>query len=206
MLKLTEIVILWVYYTIPFGFSLVWHFWGITFQLLNYFVWLRITDEGSIPEIRIRSILLIKSDLKWCIHLSRGLFSYFEYAGFKLNGDPATFYQWYCHRPLNNHILWWPVLCNLGKSCKSWKSTMHLAEFKYIVHKSFVWLGWGNSSVMNFEFINNVFVYLLVFCWEIFFCGFVFALFVCYDFVLLFDGFAAAVVVVVVVVVAFFWG
>ena len=26
VLKLTEIVILWVYYTIPFGFSLIWHF------------------------------------------------------------------------------------------------------------------------------------------------------------------------------------
>ena len=29
------------------------------------------------PEIRIWSILLIKSDLKWCIHLSRSLLLYF---------------------------------------------------------------------------------------------------------------------------------
>ena len=29
--------------------------------------------------MRIWSILLIKSDLKWCIHLSRSLFSYFKY-------------------------------------------------------------------------------------------------------------------------------
>ena len=43
-----------------------------------YFVWLRITDEGSVPEMRIWSILLIKSDLKWCIHLSRSLFLYFS--------------------------------------------------------------------------------------------------------------------------------
>ena len=76
VIKLTEIVILWVYYTIPFGFSLIWHFLGITFHLLNYFVWLRITDEGSVPEMRIWSILLIKFDLKWCIHLSRSLFLY----------------------------------------------------------------------------------------------------------------------------------
>ena len=41
---------------------------------LNYFIRLRITDEGSVPEISIWSILLIKSDLKWCIHLSRCLF------------------------------------------------------------------------------------------------------------------------------------
>ena len=34
VLKLTEIVILWVYYTIPFGFSLIRHFLDITFQLL----------------------------------------------------------------------------------------------------------------------------------------------------------------------------
>ena len=31
------------------------------------------TDKGSLPEMRIWSILLIKSDLKWCIHLSRSL-------------------------------------------------------------------------------------------------------------------------------------
>ena len=43
----------------------------------NYFLWLRITDEGSIPEMRIWPILLIKSDLKWCIHLSRSLYLYF---------------------------------------------------------------------------------------------------------------------------------
>ena len=52
-----EIVILGVYYTIPFGLSLIWHFWGITFQLWNYFIWLRITDEDSVPEMRIWSIL-----------------------------------------------------------------------------------------------------------------------------------------------------
>ena len=46
------------------------------FQLINYFVRLRITDEGSVPEMRIWSLLLIKSDLKWCIHLSRNLFLY----------------------------------------------------------------------------------------------------------------------------------
>ena len=36
--------------------------------------WLRITDEGSVSEMRIWSILLIKSNLKWCIYLSRSLF------------------------------------------------------------------------------------------------------------------------------------
>ena len=34
------------------------------FNFLNYFVWLRITDEVSLPEMRIWSTVLIKSDLK----------------------------------------------------------------------------------------------------------------------------------------------
>ena len=42
----------------------------------NYFVWLRITHEGSVPGVCIWSIVLIQSDLKWCIHLSRSLFLY----------------------------------------------------------------------------------------------------------------------------------
>ena len=84
MLKLFEIVILWVYYTIPFGFSLFWHVWDISFQHLIILFWLRITDEGSVPEMRIWSILLIQSDLKWCIHLSRSLFLYLECFNTKL--------------------------------------------------------------------------------------------------------------------------
>ena len=56
-LKLIEIVILWVYNTIPYGFSLFRHFLDITFQLFKCFVWLRITDEGSVPEMRKWSIL-----------------------------------------------------------------------------------------------------------------------------------------------------
>ena len=44
------------------------------FNFLNYIVWQRITEEGSVPEMRIWSIVLIISDLKWCIHLSRSLF------------------------------------------------------------------------------------------------------------------------------------
>ena len=47
------------------------------FNFLNYFVWLRITDEGSVTEMRIWSILLMKYDLNWCIHLD--LFLYFNH-------------------------------------------------------------------------------------------------------------------------------
>ena len=47
------------------------------FTFLNYFVWLRITGEGSVPEMNICSIFLMKSDLEWCIHLD--LFLYFNH-------------------------------------------------------------------------------------------------------------------------------
>ena len=57
VLKLFEIIILRVYYTIPFGFSLIRHVLDISFQLLKILFWLRITDEGSVPEMRIWSIL-----------------------------------------------------------------------------------------------------------------------------------------------------
>ena len=61
----------------PFWLKLLSALFGIIFQLFNSFLWLRITDEGSIPEMRIWSILLIKSDLKWCLHLSRSLYLYY---------------------------------------------------------------------------------------------------------------------------------
>ena len=54
------------YSTYPFCLPLI--------GLLNFFVWLRITDESSVPEMSFWSIFLIKSDLKWCIHLRRRLF------------------------------------------------------------------------------------------------------------------------------------
>ena len=55
-----EIVILLVHYTIPFGLTLFWHLWASLFNFLNYIVWQRITDEGSVPEMRIWSISLFK--------------------------------------------------------------------------------------------------------------------------------------------------
>ena len=53
-----------------------WDFREIIFNLWIYIVWRRISDEGSLPEMCKWSILLIKSDLKWCIHLSRSPFLY----------------------------------------------------------------------------------------------------------------------------------
>ena len=38
----------------------------------------KVKKEGPVPKMRIWSMLLIKSDLKWCIHLSRSLFLYYE--------------------------------------------------------------------------------------------------------------------------------
>ena len=74
VLKLIEIVILWVFLHHPCWLQLVLALSDCHFQFLNYFVWLRIPDEGSLPEMRIWSILLVLSDLKWCKHHSRSLF------------------------------------------------------------------------------------------------------------------------------------
>ena len=52
-------------------YVLVYHFCTVETTF-----WLRITDEGSVLEMCIRSILLIESDSKWCIHLSRSIFLY----------------------------------------------------------------------------------------------------------------------------------
>ena len=57
----------------PFWLNLLSSHFGIIFQFFKYFLWLKITDEGSIPEMRIWSISLIVSDLKWCIHISISL-------------------------------------------------------------------------------------------------------------------------------------
>ena len=66
VLKCIVIVILWVNYTISFGFILFWHFLASLLNFLSYFVWLRITDEDSISEMRILS----KSDLIEMVYTS----------------------------------------------------------------------------------------------------------------------------------------
>ena len=71
VLTLIEIVMFWGYYTIPFGFSLFCHILDITFQLLKLLCLAKITDEGSLPEMHLWSILLIKSDLKWSLFIFR---------------------------------------------------------------------------------------------------------------------------------------
>ena len=63
----------------PYLFKLVSAFLASLFNFLNYCIWLRITDEGLVPELRIWSILLIRSDLKCCIPLSRSIFYNFNY-------------------------------------------------------------------------------------------------------------------------------
>ena len=42
---------------------------GNHFPLFKLLIWLRISDEGSVPEMHILSILLIIFDLKWCINI-----------------------------------------------------------------------------------------------------------------------------------------
>ena len=68
--ELIGIVILWVYYTIPLASTCLGTFGTRLSNCWNYSVWPRIDDEGSVPEMLIWFILLIQSDLNWCIHLS----------------------------------------------------------------------------------------------------------------------------------------
>ena len=89
------IVILLVYYAIPFWLQLFGTFGALLLHVLNYIVWLMITDEGSVPKMRIWSILLIKSDLKWCIHLSISLFI------FQLLGE---WHCWSTRESLRAHV------------------------------------------------------------------------------------------------------
>ena len=72
VLKFIEIVIFGFIYH-PFWLQFVLAFlWYISFQLFGYFVWLRITGDGSVLEMRIWSILL-------------SLFSYCKSQAFILN-------------------------------------------------------------------------------------------------------------------------
>ena len=64
-------------FTIPSPF-------GHHFSTFETTVFLRITDEGSVPEMRIWSILLIKSDIKWCVHFIRSIFIYLFLQLYKL--------------------------------------------------------------------------------------------------------------------------
>ena len=84
-----------------FGISLS-NFW-------KYPVWLRIIDEGSVPELLIWSIILIKFYLKWCIHLSRSLLLYFDMINVLFWG-PCEFHRSFSGRDISgnvfNRLLW----------------------------------------------------------------------------------------------------
>ena len=77
-------------YAIPFGFTLFGQFLAYIFNFLIYFLWLRITEEGSVSEMRIWSVSLVKSDLKWCILLSRSLFFNINYLVSVTAGGPRS--------------------------------------------------------------------------------------------------------------------
>ena len=73
-LKLIEIVILWVFYTIPFGFNLFSHLLVITFLLFKLHCLAKDHWRGFSTRNAhmVHIVNLIR--LKWCIHLSRSLY------------------------------------------------------------------------------------------------------------------------------------
>ena len=60
----------------PFRLNLVLTLFMHHSFIFKNFNWMRITEEGSIPEMRMWSTLLIKSFSKCCKHLSRSVFSF----------------------------------------------------------------------------------------------------------------------------------
>ena len=74
----------------PFLLSLVLVLLGHHFPPFETTFWLRITDAGSVPEMRTCSILIIKSYIKLCIHLSRSIFIYFNYLVIITAGGPVS--------------------------------------------------------------------------------------------------------------------
>ena len=99
---------------------------------------MRITDESSVPEMRIWSTLLIKSDSKWCILLSRILF---------LNSNivwslPILFfvktifwiYTWRC--VCLNNITLYHMACSVMWSFLLFVKSIKILNFNYVL----VWL------------------------------------------------------------------
>ena len=52
-----------------------WHFWDITFQYFKLHFGVRITDDGSVPKMRIWPILIINSSYECFILMAKGLSS-----------------------------------------------------------------------------------------------------------------------------------
>ena len=84
--------------------------------------WQRITDEGSLPEMRIWSIVLIKVDFKWCVHLKPRsnalIYTRGEYYTYKLCIICTRVYFWACERnciyvKVNLHMCKYTPPCNI---------------------------------------------------------------------------------------------
>ena len=120
VLKFIEIVILWIYYmTSPLASASFGTFVTSLFNFLNYFVWLRITDEGSVTEMRIWFILLMKSDLKWCIHLDLVLYYHFTHLVSVTAGGPES--PWGHMQPSSTVDFSWFVAFREHQHFPCWK-------------------------------------------------------------------------------------
>ena len=133
-------------------FTLFWHFLAYIFNFLNYFLWLRITDGGSVPEMRIWSISLIKSDLKWCIHLGKSLF-------FNLNSkNRKNIWKWDVSSCFNVACGVSFVICScVRKSCDQgffWDKTFGIRElncYQYLLFFGMI------ETLLAMHFFSNIF-------------------------------------------------
>ena len=127
------------------------NFFALFINFFYYFLWRRTTNEGSIPEMCIWSILLIKSNLKWCIHLSKSLYLYLIHVWIYLHG-----WTKYC-------FLYLMLNLNQNANKKNFASRKHLIElFLFKLHRkcnSFAYMEAFNileSSVKVFKSIDLV--------------------------------------------------
>ena len=94
----------------------------------HYIHILGITGEGSVPEMRIWSILLIESDLKRCLHLSRSFFL-FIYS-----------MLWF------NKFDWLMLILRLNWICRIWFWILFLRSFCILLSDFACLLPFSNNS------------------------------------------------------------
>ena len=90
--------------------------------------------------MRIWSILLIKSDLKWCIHLSRSLFLYFETKLTKLYVDFNILSRGYNYFHENSKFVHFilRVFNFLGQK-SNFRGNLWWSSFGWCIHKMTFW-------------------------------------------------------------------
>ena len=160
-ISLFQANIIWAFCFFHFGFTLFRYFLGIPF--FNSFVWQRVTEDGSVPEMRIWSILLIQSDLVWSMHLGKSIFLYLT------NEITFTMLIQIMHRiNVNNFVCVNQLLCNCNSVCKNFKLDLRqgtfyaLCKIKEKIVSNLRKLFCISSSNYSIDFVFPLYVYVRI--------------------------------------------